>query len=161
MFNRKNSEHSQLITTLKNCPVFEGLSGAELKNVLKITHIRDYSASEKIFEVGTVGLCLYIIVKGSAAIVTNAEGNQNVLKEYGDGAYFSEIHLFSESFHTVTCVAKEVTRTIVLSKPDFEDLVKINPRLGIKLLLKFLDFFGQKLDMLYEENSKLKQNIRA
>jgi hypothetical protein len=50
-----------------------------------------------------------------------------------------------------------VTRVIVLSKPDFEDLVKIRPKLGIKVLLKFLDFFGQKLDKLYKENSELKQ----
>jgi len=161
MFNRKNSEHNQLITALKNCALFEDLSGAEIKDVLKVSHIRDFSADEKIFEEGTVGLCFYIIVKGGVVIVSNADGKQNVLKEFGEGAYFSEIHLFSESFHTVSCISKEVTRTIVLSKPDFEDLVKIKPRLGIKLLLKFLDFFGQKLDKLYEENSKLKQNIHA
>jgi CRP-like cAMP-binding protein len=69
------------------------------------------------------------------------------------------VHLFSESYHTVSCVAKEVTRAIVLSKPDFEDLVKINPRLGGKLLLKFLDFFGERLDKLYRENREMKQNF--
>jgi CRP-like cAMP-binding protein len=158
MFNRKNSEHSHLVSALKNCPIFEGLSGSELKDVLKISHIRDYSADEKVFEEGTVGLCFYVIVKGSVVITSNTEGKQSILKEYGEGSYFSEVHLFSESFHTVSCIAKEVTRTIVLSKPDFEDLVKISPKLGNKLLLKFLDFFGEKLDRLYKENSELKQN---
>lgn len=158
MFNRKKPEQSQLISTLKKCPLFDDLSGSELRDLLKISHIRDYSADERVFEEGTVGLCFYVIVKGSAAIISNSDGRQTILKEFGDGAYFSEVHLFSETYHTVSCIAKEVTRVMVLSKPDFEDLVKIRPKLGIKVLLKFLDFFGQKLDKLYKENSELKQN---
>lgn len=158
MFSRKISEQSRLISAVKKCPLFDDLSGSELKDLLKISHIRDYSAEEKVFEEGTVGLCFYIIVKGSVAIISTSEGKQIILKEYGDGAYFSEVHLFSETHHSVSCVAKEVTRLVVLSKPDFEDLVKIRPKLGIKVLLRFLDFFGQRLDKLYKENSELKQN---
>ena len=73
MFSRKNSEHSRLIAALKNCPLFDDLSGSELKDILKISHIRDYSAEEKIFEEGTVGLCFYIIVKGSVVILSNTD----------------------------------------------------------------------------------------
>jgi hypothetical protein len=50
MFNRKNSEQGQLISALKKCPLFDDLSGSELKDLLKISHIRDYSAEEKVFE---------------------------------------------------------------------------------------------------------------
>jgi len=158
MFKHKDIEHSQLAASLKNCPLFEGLSGSELKEILKIAHIRDFSTDEKIFGEGTLGLCFYLIVKGSVAISTEKDGKTAELKEYMAGAYFSEIHLFSETYHTVSCTAKEVTRVIVLAKPDFEDLVKIKPRLGTKLLLKFLDFFGEKLEKLYKENRELKQN---
>ena len=69
---------------------------------------------------------------------------------------FSEIHLFTETNHNVTCAAKEVTKLIIFSKPDLEDLVKINPKLGNKILLRFLDFLGQKLDEMYRENTDLK-----
>lgn len=158
MFNRKDSEQNRLINALKSCPIFSELSGSELKEILKIIHIRDYSVEEKLFEEGTIGLCFYIIVKGSVSISTEKDGKLSIFKEFGEGSYFSEVHLFSETYHTVSCIANEVTRAIVLAKPDFEDLVKINPRLGSKLLLKFLDFFGQKLDTLYRENRELKQN---
>ena len=158
MFKHRDTEHSQLAAALKNCPLFEGLSGGELKEILKIAHIRDYSTDEKLFDEGTLGLCFYLIVKGSAVISTEKDGKTAELKEYREGAYFSEVHLFSETYHTVSCTAKEVTRAIVLAKPDFEDLVKIKPRLGTKLLLKFLDFFGEKLEKLYKENRELKQN---
>src|SRR3989304_5769514 len=132
MFKQKDTEQSRLLSVLKNCPLFEGLSGVELKEILKISHIRDYSSGEKLFDEGTLGLCFYLIVKGSAVITSEKEGKSAVLKEYGPGAYFSEVHLFSENYHTVGCMAKEVTRVIVLAKPDLEDLVKIKPRLGIK-----------------------------
>src|SRR3990172_2362903 len=152
MFKHKDTEQGMLIASLKNCPLFEGLSGGDLKEIIKISHIRDYSSDEKLFDEGTLGLCFYLIVKGSVAITSEKEGKAAVLKEFGQGAYFSEVHLFSENYHTVACAAKEVTRVIVLAKPDFEDMVKIKPRLGIKLLLKFLDFYGEKLEKIYKEN---------
>lgn len=157
---RKELDNDPLLSALSSCPVFEGLSASELKEVLKISHIRDYSAEEKIFNEGTVGLCFYIIVKGSAVITADKESSPLVLKEYGAGSYFSEVHLFSEIYHTVNCIAKEVTRAIVIAKPDLEYLIKIKPKLGNKLLLGFLDFFGDKIDKLYKENRELKQNSR-
>jgi len=157
MFSKKDSEHAQLLTALKNCPLFQGLSGSELKELLSISHVRDFSTDEKIFSEGTIGLCFYLIVRGGVALFTESDGKTTLLKEYGEGAYFSEVHLFSETFHTVTCTAKEVTRVIVLAKPDFEDLINIKPKLSNKILLRFLDFFGQKLEKLYKENRELKQ----
>jgi len=157
MFSKKDTERDQLFSAIKNCPLFKGLSGSELKEVLKIAHIRDYSAEEKIFAEGTIGLCFYLIIKGSVQLFTESEGRQTAVKEYGEGAYFSEVHLFSETYHSVTCAAKEVTRAVVLAKPDFEDLVKIKPKLSNKILIRFLDFFGQKLEKLYKENHELKQ----
>jgi CRP-like cAMP-binding protein len=109
MFRKKDTNHDHLFTTLSSCPVFEGLSTGELKEILKISHIRDYSADEKIFSEGTIGLCFYIIVKGSAAITTEKESSPLVLKEYGAGSYFSEVHLFSEIYHTVNCGKKSYT----------------------------------------------------
>jgi CRP-like cAMP-binding protein len=82
-----------------------------------------------------------------------------VLKEYGKGAYFSEIHLFSETPHTVSCVTKEITKLVVLSKPDFESLMKIKPIVANKILARFLEFFGMQLDKMYLENIGLRQKI--
>jgi CRP-like cAMP-binding protein len=156
MFKRK-TDNDTLSATLKHCELFSGLSASEIKSVLAVSHIRDYSEGEKIFSDGTMGLCLYLIVKGSVRILIENEGKTTLLNEFSNGEFFSEVHLFSETFHTVSCAAKEVTRLIVFSKPDIEDLIKIKPRLGNKFLLNFFEFFSRKLDDLYKENRDLKK----
>ncbi len=160
MFGKNNTEENLLKTRIKECPLFSGLSSGETKSLLEISHIRDYSENEKIFTHGTIGLCFYIIVRGSVKIISENNSSELILKELAEGSYFSEVHLFSETTHTVSAVAGEITRLIVFAKPDFEELVRKEPRLGNKTLLKFLAFFGEKLDELYRENKELKQKLK-
>ncbi|MCI0448188.1 MAG: cyclic nucleotide-binding domain-containing protein [Chlorobi bacterium] len=161
MFGKRKSDTDILVSTIKNCELFSGLSVSEIKSLISVSHIRDYSEGEKIFFNGTIGLCMYLIVKGSVQIFTEDGGKVSVLKEFTEGAFFSEVHLFSQTDHSVSCMAKEVTRLLAFAKPDIDDLVKIKPRLGNKVLLRFLDFFGKKLDELYKENSELKNKLHS
>ena len=163
MLKNKNSGSHYTLKVLSECSLFSNLSKSELKTVLKTSHIRDYSADEKIFTDGTLGLCFYIVAKGSVEIISESNidgsGNAKVLKVYNEGGFFSEAHLFSEINHTVSCVAKEVTRLIIFTKPDFEDLVKAKPKIANKLLLGFLEFMSQQLELLYKENKQLMLKI--
>jgi CRP-like cAMP-binding protein len=159
MFGKNNSEENLLKARIKECPLFSELSGNEIRSLLEISHIRDYSENEKIFTQSTIGLCFYIIVKGTVKIISENDGSELILKELAESAYFSEVHLFSETTHTVSAVAGEITRLIVFAKPDFEELVKKEPKLGNKTLLKFLEFFGEKLDEMYRENKTLKHRL--
>lgn len=161
MFGKKSAESDILKKRITECPVFSGLSSGELKALLEISHIRDYSEGEKIFEDGTIGLCFYIIISGSVRIISEHEGSIKVLRELSTGGYFSEVHLFSEIRHTITCSASEVSRLLVFAKPDFEELVKMSPRLGNKVLMRFLKLFGETLDSLYRENKMLKHRLQT
>lgn len=157
MFNKRTSESDMLAKTMKGCPLFSELSRSELKSLLDIAHVRDYSADEKVFDEGTIGLCFYIIVKGSVKIISGEAGSEQVLKEFNAGGYFSEVHLFSETNHSVSCITGEVTRLIAFAKPDFDEFIKIKAKTANKVLMKFLDFFGVSLDKLYRENMELRQ----
>lgn len=159
MFGKNNSDRDLLKTRLKECPLFSSFSGREISSLLEISHIRDYSEGEKIFTRGTIGLCFYIIVKGSVNIIADSGDKVQVLKQLSEGDYFSEVHLFSETTHSVSAASAEITRLIVFAKPDFEDLIKKDPKAGNKALLKFLEYFGEKLDELYSENKDLKQKL--
>jgi CRP-like cAMP-binding protein len=161
MFNKNNTELGLLLKRMQDCTLFCDFSTGETKTLLNIAHIRDYAEGEKIFDDGTIGLCFYIIVKGSVRITSEKEGKINIIREFKEGEYFSEVHLFSESYHTVSSAAGEVTKLIVFAKPDLEDFVKIKPKLGNKVLLRFLEFFGSKMDELYKENRELKHKLKT
>ena len=161
MFNRKISDNDLLEKRMKECPLFSELDSGEIKSLLGIAHIREYSADEKIFSDGTIGLCFYLIVSGEVSIIAESKGKTTILKEYKKGSFFSEVHLFSETNHSVSCIAKELTKLIIFAKPDFEEIIKIKPKLGNKVLLNFLDFFGQMLNELYKENKELKESFPA
>ena len=161
MFNKRTSENDILTKTMKECPLFSELSRSEIKSLLGIAHVRDYSVDEKVFDEGTIGLCFYIIVKGSVKIISGAGDNSLVLKEFKDGGYFSEVHLFTETNHSVSCITGEVTRLIAFAKPDFEEFIKIKAKTANKVLMKFLNFFGERLDELYRENMELKRKLKG
>lgn len=155
MFGTKNKKDS-VSEAIKKCQLFSDFSDREIKKLISISHIRDYSEGEKIFSEGSLGICFYLIVKGRATLVSEKDGRATEVRELGEGSCFSEVHLFSETYHTVSCITKEMTRLLVLSKPDIEDLMKVDLRFATRMMSKFLDFFGIKLQELYEENRKLK-----
>lgn len=145
---------------MRECPLFSDLRDSDIKYLLRMAHVRDYSPDELIFSEGTIGLCFYLIVKGTVKIVSR-DGNQEiVLRDYKDGDYFSEVHLFAETNHTVSCTAVELTRLIIFSKPDFENMAKVKPKLGNRILVKFLHYFAEQLDRLYRQNKELKQELK-
>jgi CRP-like cAMP-binding protein len=159
MFQQSKNSNELYQKRIRECPLFGELSSGELKALLRMAHIRDYTSEEKIFTEGTLGLSFYIVVKGSVQIVGQKGSDVKILKEYKEGDFFSEVHLFTETNHTVSGISKEISKLIIFSKPDFEYLVKIKPKLGNKILFRFLEFFGEQLDRLYNENKKLKQSM--
>ncbi len=88
MFGKKNSDNDLLIKRIKDCSLFEGFSGGEIRSLLEITHIRDYSEGEMIFTHNTIGLCFYIVVTGSVKIISEINGSQAVIKELAAGEHF-------------------------------------------------------------------------
>jgi CRP-like cAMP-binding protein len=158
MFGIKSSDKKLHLEKIKSLQLFSGLSTSELKRLLDVAHIRNYAEGEIIFSQGTIGLCFYIIVKGSVNIIGEKNNNSMVLKKINEGDSFSEIHLFTEITHSVSAVADQITQLIVFTKPDIENLIKKEPKLGSKTLLKFLEYFGDKLNELYIENKNLKLN---
>ena len=163
MFKRKIFKEGSIEKTIRECSLFKGLSSSELKACLSVAHIREFATEEKIFSEGTIGLCFYIIAKGRVELVSDSKTGLKpmVLKEYTDGGYFSESHLIAETNHTLSGIAKELTKLIIFAKPDFEDLIKIKPKTGNKMLLNFLEFMSSQLENLYKENIELKDKSHS
>lgn len=161
MFGKNKSEKEILTKKIIECPLFSELSGSEIKTLLGISHVREYGTDEMVFNEGTVGLCFYIIVKGSVELGVMNGSSFIIMKTFKEGEYFSAVHLFSETNHSVSCVAKEVTKLLIFAKPDMEELIKSNPKTGTKIVQSFLNFFGSEIQRMYVENLEMKKRLFA
>ncbi len=120
---------------LKDIPLFEGLSPAELDNVAKYLELKEYAKGDTVFNENTAGHKLYIIQQGRICInkkINKAEEqNMAVLR---DGEFFGEISLFDGKPHSATAVALKDSSVFTLTSEQFELLLAQDASSGYKLL---------------------------
>ena len=143
---RKKKKEDDILTLLKQVPIFSGLNPKELAEVEKIVHRRTYKKKEPIIKTGDPGLGMYIIVKGSVEIATEeGKGEKSVLAQLSDGSFFGDLALLDESPRSASAIALEDCSVIGLFRPDFLDLLYRKPKLGIKVLLALAKTIGERL----------------
>lgn len=121
---------------LREVPLFHGLKGRDWREIIKILHERTYKKDEIIFQEGTPGLGMYIIVEGSVTIYTESEGRRINLADFNVGQFFGEMTLIDNSNRSATAIANETTRLMAVFRPQLEILMRTYPRLGRDLLLR-------------------------
>jgi len=143
---KKKKKEDDILTLLKQVPIFSDLSPKELAEVEKIVHRRSYKRNEPIIKTGDPGLGMYIIVKGSVEIATE-EGKceKSVLAQLSDGSFFGDLALLDESPRSASAIALEDCNVIGFFRPDFLDLLYRKPKLGIKVLFALAKTIGERL----------------
>ena len=128
---------------LRRVPVFADLDRGELTKVRKILYRRQYDADEVIFRQGDPGVGMYIIEAGAVAIIH--EPTNRLLAGLGGGDFFGEIALLNETPRSARAVATAPAVLHGLFQPELYDLVRRDPRLGVKLLLPLARSLGARL----------------
>ncbi len=147
MFSRNHSgddeAEDRLADMLRRIPIFADCTRRELAAVERILHRRDYLRDEVIFHQDDPGLGMYIIESGKVAII--AEPSRHVLSELGDGEFFGELALLTESPRSATAVAVLPCKVLGFFQPDLFGLIERNPRLGVKIVLRLAAVIGDRL----------------
>lgn len=141
----KVGEETLVKRALRSTPLFENLRSRDWKLMSDLFHVRDYSAGEIIFEKGTPGLGMYVIVDGRVKIVTEEEGKEVVLTTLNHGDFFGEMSLIDEIERSAGAVAETQTRLVGLFRPQLQQLMTHRPRLGITLFERLAKIVVQRL----------------
>ncbi len=136
-------DSTRVADLLSRVPIFEELNRRELASIERILHRREYLQDECIFRQGEPGLGMYIVEKGSVAIVSEPDNQQ--LFEMDDGDFFGEVSLFDQGVRSATAIAKTPCAVFGFFQPDLLELVDQNPRLGLKIVLRLARHVGQRL----------------
>ena len=158
IFKSNSSELSQTILALKQVPIFDGLSDRELNTVSKIVHHREYEIDEFVFQLGTPGLGMYIILQGEVVIKGVKTDGENVeFSQLTSGDFFGEISLISEDDRSANAIAVSSCKLVAFFRSDLLDIITRSPKLGNKILLNLATVLGNRLtrtnEMLINEDS--------
>ena len=118
------------VESLKRAPLFEGLSGAELMRLARMTEDVEVPAGKVLCREGQIGQEFFVIVDGEAAVTRR--GRHLVTQRAGD--FFGEIALLENIPRTATVTARIPLRFFVLTRQSFRRLLDDAPRAERKVL---------------------------
>jgi CRP/FNR family cyclic AMP-dependent transcriptional regulator len=144
---RRRVTHS-LVQALQVVPAFASLDDRTLVKIVGASANLAWPAGGSVFEKGTPGDALYIVLSGSVSIVDVAEDGESEITRVNPGDFFGEVSLMMDTSHSMTARAAEDSELMVLPKESLQELLEANPELH--------DHFRRKVEeRLPESLSKL------
>lgn len=129
------------LETLRNATLFRYLNYQELVNIANLTEVRHFVADEAIFEEGTEGDELFVVLTGRVRVKKGG----TAIVELGPGEHFGEMALIDRGARSASVSAIEETRLLAMKRRDFLGLVKHERETGVKLLWQFLGVLTLRL----------------
>jgi CRP-like cAMP-binding protein len=134
---RRAVTHS-LVQALRVVPAFANLADDAVLRVVGASSNLAWRAGGVVFERGTPGDALYIVLSGEVAILDDIDGEEVELTRVAPGEFFGEFSLLTDSTHSMTARASEDSELMVLPKETFQELLECEPELD--------DYFRRKLE---------------
>jgi CRP/FNR family cyclic AMP-dependent transcriptional regulator len=159
-FSGKNILDGTTEAVLSKVPAFAELSARDLRRVAAIVHNREYKTSEPVFYQGDPGLGMFIIQEGEVSIrISEREGEEKELAVLTDGDFFGELALLDESPRSATAICTTDCSVIGFFRTDLMALIKENPNLGMKIVMKFAEILALRLRKTDKELSRLQSQL--
>ncbi len=143
IFSRKSCDRNSVKDVLKKVPIFRDLSDRELRKVERLIYHRSFADGETIFRAGEPGLGMYIVESGQVQIYLLA--HDEPLAILTDGEFFGELSLLDESPRSASAAAQGETHLLCFFHPELMDLLNVDPRLGVKILIGLSRTIGERL----------------
>lgn len=123
------------ITFLHKVTLFSSLNEQDIESISGIVSERTYPKDSIIFFEGEPGLGLFFLKSGRVKVSKmNLDGGEQILKIIEPGSVFAEVILFSDMDYPATARVMETAKIGMIKKQDFEDLIRKQPELAIRLL---------------------------
>jgi CRP/FNR family transcriptional regulator, cyclic AMP receptor protein len=97
--------------------------------------IHEYAASEVIFEEGSTGRELFVVLGGKVDIVKDSGPNRTLIVSLGKGEFFGEMAVIDGSSRSATAVAATTgTRVMRINHARFVYLVSQQPAFALMIM---------------------------
>lgn len=122
--------------TLKQVPLFAGLSKKELQALSNSSQTRTYQPGVTIIKQGDTGVGLYIITKGHAKVTQEQDPDRAevLLNNVGPGDVLGEMALLDDLPRSASVIAEDEVTAVLLPVWEFRTALRSNPDIALKLL---------------------------
>jgi hypothetical protein len=117
---------------LRSVPLFSGLEAADLYAVAAVAEDTAFAPGEYLGEAGDPGEDLHVIVRGTVRVEHGDPPHEFARR--GEGEVVGEMSLVSRSPRVASLVAHTDVRTITLSRPRFESVVRERPSVALSVM---------------------------
>ena len=133
---------------LLKIPLFESLNPYEAEVLLEIISTRVFSDKQVIFEQGTPGDALFVVLSGTVDIIKTLEDKDaRTIAQFGAQHTFGEMTMiFGEvSERTASAVARGRCKLLIIYKDDFQKLITFGSLLAYKVALNISRLLSERL----------------
>ncbi len=138
----RTDEITLQFNTLRFVSVFKYLTHKELIQVQHVSEFRNLKAGELVLREGETGASFFVILEGSLEV--RRAGKKVTTLEAG--THFGEMALLNARPRSASVIAAEPARLLVMDRSHFNDLVRSELTLGVKLLWSFAQVLSLRLD---------------
>ena len=150
----KMIEKDEVVTEiLEKLDLFSGLKRESLLKLASLFKERIFNENEFIFEEGSMGNSMMIIVSGEVRVSQTDESVEEELVVLKKGDLFGEMAMLEELPRTATIIANTNVIILEIKKDDFFQFLNDNSRDGVDILFRLAKTLSSRLR---EADSKLK-----
>lgn len=165
-----NKDSDTIPRFLRRIDVLKNFSDGELRTLCNYLHLRKFSAHEKIFSQGDLGVGFYFVFNGYADIVVESldmdvldekDKRPNIVVTLEKYDYFGELALLQEtSKRNASAISREGCELLGILKPDIEELIYNHPLIAAKLLQSVSLIVANRLFSVTKELKEVKYKLR-
>lgn len=139
----------KLVKILRNVPLFAGLDDRQLRIIAGLLIKREFRPDETIITQGQGGQGLFIIAEGTAKVLrAQPDGEVIQVNTLGPNDFFGELALLDDGVRTASVVATSELACFVLTRLDFQGILRTEPDMAISLLQEMAKRFRKALNTL-------------
>jgi CRP/FNR family cyclic AMP-dependent transcriptional regulator len=120
------------VQLLASVPLFNGLSGAELRELLHLGREVEYPSGDAIVEAGMSAMDFYLIMEGTAILEVPGVRRD----ELGPGASFGEISVLDGQPRSASVTAGSRVLALRIGRPEFIALLDAHGSVARKILVQ-------------------------
>jgi len=157
VYSKKNDPEAEILETMANLKLFEGIPKRGLKYIRSMCHKRTYNQDEHIFRVNEPGVGMYILLEGEVEVYQTERETKRVLKIHNANEFFGELGLLDDNPRSASAQAKSDSVLLGFFRPDLESIIVRKPALASVLLMNIAKVIGEKLIMTNYELMKISE----